>query len=104
MGPSCALTCHYLFKIQELLGIGWTGKNSTTSVSCLTAPFLFFYLLKFFKGLQMQKCSLNPTMGQETKPVSEMPVFTLKGCGQNPPQIITPESVQTEFQVGVVND
>lgn len=71
-------------------------------VSCLSC---LFYFMKFFKGLEMQKHSPTLTMGWETKPTSDMPVFTLKRLGRICQQIqITPEAVQTEFHGGVVSE
>lgn len=68
--------------MQELLGIGWTGKNSTTSVSCLTAPFLFSSTL--WSSLRASKCP-NPTMRGRQSQLQRCQCLTLKRRGQNPP-------------------
>lgn len=72
------------------------GKNSTASVSCLTAPFLFSSRRRFFKGLEMQKRSPNPTMGGRQSQLQRCQCVT--PVGRIRQQIITPEAIQTEFR------
>lgn len=80
------------------------GLGSIVQPVCPVCLFsCLFYFMKFFKGLEMHKHSPTLTMGWETKPASEMLVFTLKRLGRISQQI-TPEAVQTELRVGGVSE
>ncbi|KAL1775894.1 hypothetical protein HispidOSU_020889 [Sigmodon hispidus] len=79
--------------MQELIGTGWTGKNSAASVSGLTAPFLSSLLHKVFKSLEMQEGIRNWTMRFKTKPASVVLALTIgRNVDRMLQQLIRPAS------------
>lgn len=51
----------------------------------------------------MQKTQPKPNNGWETKPASRDASVRREAWAESRQQIITPEAIQTEFHVGVVN-